>query len=170
MQDAGVPKTGRILDIGCGNSVLCKQLKEAGYMRVVGIDFSAVVIEQMRQQELEHKEQGQGRLHYFTMDATNLSFSDASFDAVVDKGGLDSILANYDRVQMWKKLKPDKPFDPEGALLVHAHSRPKHTHTRSSLSSSLSYTRACAHTHIHTHRGRHRWRRWGRFWSMSAEY
>lgn len=120
LQDAGVPKSGRILDIGCGNSVLCKQLREAGYLRVVGIDFSAVVIKQMRQQELQHQEQGhEGRVHYFTMDATNLSFSDSSFDAVVDKGGLDSILANYDRLQMWKKLKPDKPVDPEGALLVH---------------------------------------------------
>ena len=93
LEDAGVRKGARILDIGCGNSRLSSQLLDAGYRRVVGIDFSPVVIRQMQQQcqgrvrageaEYEHVQQ-----HFFVMDACKLSFSDGTFDAVVDKAFL----------------------------------------------------------------------------------
>jgi len=97
--DAGVPKTGRILDIGCGNSQVCLQLREAGFTRVVGVDFSEVVISNMRRQAASDSggaSQPGHTQHFFAMDATNLSFSDGSFDAVTDKGLLDSVCFEHD--------------------------------------------------------------------------
>jgi hypothetical protein len=40
------------------------------------------------------------------------SFSDGTFDAVLDKAFLDSVLANYDRIQLWKKMRAKKSPDP----------------------------------------------------------
>mmetsp|Transcript_35057 Transcript_35057/g.56623 ORF Transcript_35057/g.56623 Transcript_35057/m.56623 type:complete len:240 (-) Transcript_35057:111-830(-) len=112
LEKAGVPKNGRILDVGCGNSSLCFQLRKAGYTRVVGVDFSSVVVEQMRNHHIKSLQKHQdGTLHFFAMDATRLSFSDSSFDAVVDKGLLDSVLAASDRVALSKRLQPNKQPD-----------------------------------------------------------
>ena len=97
--DAGVPKTGRILDIGCGNSQVCMKLREAGFTRVVGVDFSEVLISNMRKQAPSDSGDASppgNTQHFFTMDATNLSFSDESFDAVTDKGLLDSVCFDHD--------------------------------------------------------------------------
>lgn len=141
LHERGVPKTGRILDNGCGNSKLPFQLLDNGYKRVVAVDFSAVVIDQMRQQSLDgmlaarnpHQEEipketnaasaregawTGGTLHFFAMDSTQLAFSDDSFDAVVDKGLMDSVLANYDRVTLFRRLQPTK--EPEALRLQQA--------------------------------------------------
>ncbi len=40
----------RILLIGCGNSTLSADMYDAGYTNLVNIDYSAVVIDRMRQQ------------------------------------------------------------------------------------------------------------------------
>jgi SAM-dependent methyltransferase len=104
LEDAGVAKTGRILDIGCGNSQVCFKLREAGFTRVAGVDFSDVVISNMRRQTDSGSALQDGHTqHFFTMDATNLSFSDESFDAVTDKGLLDSICFEHDHWYSYQK-------------------------------------------------------------------
>jgi len=72
----------------------------------------------MRHHENEdkgEKQEFEGRVHYFGMDARELSLSDQSVAAVVDKGLLDSVLSGYDRVHMWAKLQPDKPIPHQAA-------------------------------------------------------
>ena len=85
----------------------------------MGVDFSHAVIHQMRQHhQNEHqaeKQEFEGRVHYFGMDARELSLSDQSVAAVVDKGLLDSVLSAYDRVHMWAKLQPDKRLPHQAA-------------------------------------------------------
>jgi hypothetical protein len=104
LEDAGVAKTGRILDIGCGNSQVCFKLREAGFTRVAGVDFSDAVISNMRRQNGSANALQDGHTqHFFTMDATNLSFSDESFDAVTEKGLLDSICFEHDHWYSYQK-------------------------------------------------------------------
>ncbi|EFJ28149.1 hypothetical protein SELMODRAFT_94369 [Selaginella moellendorffii] len=77
-----VPKTSRILMVGCGNAAISEDMVNDGYQEIVNIDISTVVIEAMHQ-----KYQHVPQLKYMTMDVRDLStFEDGSFDAVLDKG------------------------------------------------------------------------------------
>jgi ubiquinone/menaquinone biosynthesis C-methylase UbiE len=79
----------RILMIGCGNSLLSEQMYDAGYKHIVNIDFSKTVIDYMK------KLPSKPGLEYMHMDACDMSqFEANSFDAIVDKGTIDSILSS----------------------------------------------------------------------------
>jgi endothelin-converting enzyme len=78
--------TARILQLGCGNSDLAIDLHDAGFEHVVNIDISAVCVANMR---LKHPE-----LTFVEMDMTQLDFPSDSFDLVVEKATLDSLLVD----------------------------------------------------------------------------
>lgn len=80
--------SSRILMVGCGNSVMSEDMVMDGYKDVVNIDISPVVIEAMQKKYLNVPQ-----LQYMTMDVLDMSyFGDCSFDGVIDKGTLDSIM------------------------------------------------------------------------------
>ncbi|KAJ4874890.1 S-adenosyl-L-methionine-dependent methyltransferase protein [Raphanus sativus] len=59
-----------------------------GYVDVVNIDISSVVIDAVNKKYSDHPQ-----LKYLKLDVRDMkAFEDASFDAVIDKGTLDSIL------------------------------------------------------------------------------
>ena len=82
----------RMLVIGCGNSDFSTELYcKGGYHRVVNVDFSAPVIE-----EMQHKTQELcPEMEWKVMDVTTMSkaLGTASFDVVLDKGTLDAIFS-----------------------------------------------------------------------------
>ncbi|XP_057783661.1 uncharacterized protein LOC131001316 [Salvia miltiorrhiza] len=82
------PKEVSILVPGCGNSRLSEQLYDAGFQSITNIDFSKVVIMDMLRRNVRDRPQMKWRV----MDMTELQFHDESFDAVVDKGGLDALM------------------------------------------------------------------------------
>ncbi|KAF8557705.1 S-adenosyl-L-methionine-dependent methyltransferase [Imleria badia] len=75
-------KTARILMLGCGNSKFSEDMWEYGYRNIVNIDYSAVVIEQMRARHGELRPD----MEWHEMDVRALSFENASFDIAIDKG------------------------------------------------------------------------------------
>ena len=77
----------KILVVGSGNSRLSPQLYENGYHSITNIDISEVVIHQMktRYKELD-------RMEWLKMDAMKMEFPDSTFDVVIDKGTVDSLL------------------------------------------------------------------------------
>lgn len=77
----------KILVVGCGNSRLSPQLYDSGYQNVTNIDISEVVIHQMktRYKELD-------RMEWLKMDVMKMEFPDSTFDVVIDKGTVDSLL------------------------------------------------------------------------------
>jgi ubiquinone/menaquinone biosynthesis C-methylase UbiE len=77
----------RALVLGCGNSPMSQEMLESGFPTVVSIDISPSVIAQ-----LQEKHQNQPRLEWYMMDCTKMSFPDASFDLVVDKGTIDALM------------------------------------------------------------------------------
>ena len=67
---------------------LSEEMYDDGYQNIVNIDISFTVIKQM--QEL-YKDK-YPNMPYKQMDVKALAFQDNSFEAVIDKGTLDSIL------------------------------------------------------------------------------
>lgn len=80
----------RILMLGCGNSTLSEDMYRDGYHEVVNIDFSSVVIEQMR---AVHP-----HMQWIEMDIRDLKFEDGSFDVLIDKGTMDAMLTGVSDV------------------------------------------------------------------------
>lgn len=78
----------RILNPGCGNSVLPKQMYDAGYHHIVNIDFSSQAIKQMLGRSSSKPRPG---LEWHQMDALAMNFPSESFDVVFDKGLLDAL-------------------------------------------------------------------------------
>ncbi|GMJ12327.1 hypothetical protein like AT3G17365 [Hibiscus trionum] len=78
----------RVLVVGCGNSVFSEDMVNDWYEDVVNVDISTVVIEAM-----QAKYSNRQQLKYIKLDVRDMSpFQSGSFDAVIDKGTLDSIL------------------------------------------------------------------------------
>ncbi|KAJ8421343.1 hypothetical protein Cgig2_018511 [Carnegiea gigantea] len=86
------PTSSRILMVGCGNAVMSEDMVKDGYEEIMNIDISSVAIDMMRR-KYEHIPQ----LKYMQMDVRDMSFfPDDSFDTVIDKGTLDSLMCGTD--------------------------------------------------------------------------
>lgn len=94
MLDNLLDRQHRILNIGCGNAELTEDMYDDGYRRIINMDISSVVIDQMRERNLHRPE-----MTWEIGDALDMSYEDEYFDVVVDKsrclnntGTLDAIL------------------------------------------------------------------------------
>ncbi|GAQ85556.1 S-adenosyl-L-methionine dependent methyltransferases [Klebsormidium nitens] len=76
-----------ILVAGCGNSELSALVYDQGCTRVTNIDFSKVCIVEM----LKKNVRARPKMRWLVMDMTKMQFPDASFDVIIDKGGLDAL-------------------------------------------------------------------------------
>ncbi|CAL0329418.1 unnamed protein product [Lupinus luteus] len=86
------PLSSRILIVGCGNAAMSEDMVKDGYQDIMNVDISSVAI-QMMATKYHHIPQ----LKYMQMDVRDMSFfSDDSFDAVIDKGTLDSLMCGTD--------------------------------------------------------------------------
>ncbi|XP_065878718.1 uncharacterized protein [Euphorbia lathyris] len=95
-----IPRHHQILVTGCGNSAFSEGMVNDGYDDVVNIDISSVVIEAMQK-----KYANTPQLKYNQMDVRDMSaFQKGSFDAVIDKGTLDSLLCGFNSEQNAVKM------------------------------------------------------------------
>ncbi|KAL0285172.1 UNVERIFIED_CONTAM: eEF1A lysine and N-terminal methyltransferase [Sesamum angustifolium] len=82
--------SSRVLMVGCGNAVISEDMVKDGFEDIMNIDISSVAIEMMRK-----KYEDVPQLKYMQMDVRDMSFfPDDSFDSVIDKGTLDSLMAS----------------------------------------------------------------------------
>lgn len=87
-----IPTSSRVLMVGCGNALMSEDMVDDGYENIMNVDISSVAIDLMRR-KYEHMPQ----LNYMEMDVRDMSFfPDESFDAVIDKGTLDSLMCGSD--------------------------------------------------------------------------
>ncbi|XP_028416552.1 EEF1A lysine methyltransferase 4-like [Dendronephthya gigantea] len=98
-----VRKCDRILMLGCGNSRLSEEMYNDGYTNIVNIDYSPVVIEKMRQ-----KHQELIGMEYLQMDITKMTFDKNSFDVIIEKGTLDTLLV--DEKNLWNPSEHSRKF------------------------------------------------------------
>ncbi|GAB5366592.1 hypothetical protein AAMO2058_001156400 [Amorphochlora amoebiformis] len=99
-----VDEDSRILNIGCGNSNLPRDLALDGYGDVTSIDISKLCINRMKKRSSEAKESSVQSLKWVQMDASRLSFSEYSFDLVIDKGTLDALVCSNDMLPTIRKI------------------------------------------------------------------
>ena len=80
----------RVLIVGCGNSLLGRQMWDDGYKSIVNSDLSEVCIKRQRN---IHSEAGYDKLEWMVMDACNMSaIGDGQFDVVIEKATVDVFL------------------------------------------------------------------------------
>ncbi|XP_043707914.1 EEF1A lysine methyltransferase 4 [Telopea speciosissima] len=95
-----VRRDHRILVVGCGNAVFSEGMVDDGFRDVVNIDISSVVIEAMQK-----KYQDRPELKYIKMDVRDMGdFESGYFDAVIDKGTLDSLMCGHNSQQNATKM------------------------------------------------------------------
>lgn len=75
-----VDKKSKILFIGCGNSNLSSDMYDNGYTNQINIDYSSIVIEEMKNKNLSRRD-----MQFICMDATEMTFEKESFDFIIDK-------------------------------------------------------------------------------------
>ena len=84
--------TSHVLVVGCGNSKLSEDLYDAGFQTIENIDISDVVIRQMSAKN----KQKRPAMTFTKMDLLHMTYADAQFDCILDKGTLDAIFSNTD--------------------------------------------------------------------------
>jgi 2-polyprenyl-3-methyl-5-hydroxy-6-metoxy-1,4-benzoquinol methylase len=76
--------------VGAGNSQLTEELLQEGYLNITSIDISSVCVKAMQ----ERNSHCPHPPAYLLMDVRNMLFPPSSFDAVIDKATLDSVLVD----------------------------------------------------------------------------
>ena len=97
-----------VLDVGCGTGVLSLLLSEMGH-NVIGIDLSEGMLGRAKKKAYDHNLRAEFRLG----DAENLSFENASFDAVINRHLLWTLLNPERAVAEWKRV-----LRPGGKLII----------------------------------------------------
>ncbi|PIN97497.1 hypothetical protein AB205_0113450, partial [Aquarana catesbeiana] len=79
----------RVLVLGCGTSSLSTDLYAEGVSPIISIDYSPICIKEMTERNA-----GIPEISWMVMDARQLKFPDKSFDLVIEKGTLDSMMVD----------------------------------------------------------------------------
>ena len=102
-----IKSSSKTLVVGCGNSKLSEDMYDAGITDITNIDISEVVVKKMGARNFEKRPQ----MIFTPMDMLSMSFSDSTFDCVLDKGTLDAIYSNSDDAtvskvsRMWSEVE-----------------------------------------------------------------
>ena len=78
----------KVLNLGCGNSILVEDMYDEGYKQVWNMDISEVCIHQMHNRNLKARPE----LKWDVMDCRDLKYEDNFFDLIVDKSTIDALL------------------------------------------------------------------------------
>ena len=114
----------QILMAGSGNSRLTEELYADGFKSIANVDISPVAIEQMKEKYDADKYKG---ISWHEMDMCKLVFPDEQYDAVVDKGTLDSILCGENSTANAAKMckEVSRVLKPDGVYFVVSYGTPE---------------------------------------------
>ncbi|XP_042383559.1 EEF1A lysine methyltransferase 4-like [Zingiber officinale] len=80
-----------VLEIGCGNSRLCEELRKDDVADMTCVDISPVAVERMRSR---FRDKGLEGIKVVQADMLDLPFGSESFDIVIEKGTMDVLFVN----------------------------------------------------------------------------
>merc|ERR1712146_243243 len=81
-------KSSKILMLGAGNSNMSALMYNEGFTSITNIDIAQSVID-----EMSNRHSDLTKMTWLQMDGTAMTFADASFDVVVEKGMFDALYA-----------------------------------------------------------------------------
>lgn len=88
--DTKIQRKDSLLIIGCGNSDFSSQIYDKGYNNIRNLDFSELVISEMRGKN----QQARPSMHWDVGDMTDMNaYTAEQFDVVFDKGALDALMS-----------------------------------------------------------------------------
>ncbi|EAR85248.3 methyltransferase domain protein (macronuclear) [Tetrahymena thermophila SB210] len=99
-----INKSTRILNVGCGSSLLSEEMYFEGYKNITNVDYSNNLIKHLVER---YSEGFENTFKFEHCDVRNMKgkFANNSFDCVIDKGTLDSVLCGeYSRQNSFKML------------------------------------------------------------------
>uniref|UniRef100_A0A7S1Z5D5 Methyltransferase type 11 domain-containing protein n=1 Tax=Ditylum brightwellii TaxID=49249 RepID=A0A7S1Z5D5_9STRA len=110
------PKDANVLIAGSGNSLLSKDMCDRGYSFIRNIDFSRVVIDQMKMRYKKYAD----IMKWEQMNCIDMLIDDNAFDCVIDKGTLDSIFCTDDVEIAVKRYcsEVERVLKPHGVWIV----------------------------------------------------
>ena len=111
--------------MGCGNSRLSEELSEEGYEDITNIDFSPKVIAIME----EKCKPKFPKMSFLVMDALDMKdFQTGTFNTVIDKGTLDSVLCGDNSVPNAQKMISEvfRILAPGGHYICITYGDPEH--------------------------------------------
>lgn len=117
-----VKRADSILMCGCGTSRLSEEMYDAGYTAIANIDIAPAAIAIM-----SAKTRGKEGMTWATMDTCALTFPDAYFDAVLDKGTMDSVLCGENSTANAAKMcaEVSRTLKPGGNFVVISYGQPE---------------------------------------------
>lgn len=112
-----------ILVVGAGNSRLSEEMYDEGFNTITNIDTSIVATKAM-QEKYKDKE----GLIYSQMDVRQMELQDGSFNAVLDKGTVDSILCGEASTLNIQKALNEiaRVLDSKGIFICISHGQPSY--------------------------------------------
>ena len=87
IDNLGIKKESRILNVGCGNSEFSEKMYDEGYTHNYNIDICENVINFMKSRNKDKK-----GLHFDVMDVCDMAYKDETFDLIIDKSTIDALL------------------------------------------------------------------------------
>merc|ERR1712028_113470 len=116
-----VEPESRVLMVGCGNSRLSEEMYEDNIKDITNIDISDTCIVDMKKRCVAMED-----MRWHTMDVLKLPFNEGAFEAVIDKGTMDSILCGEGSTKnvavMCKHIS--RVLKPGGAYIVVLYGQP----------------------------------------------
>lgn len=82
-----IPKTAKVLNIGCGNSEFSEKMFDDGYTNNYSIDICDNVIDFMKSRNA-----GRKGIKFEKMDVREMTYPDEYFDLIIDKSTIDALL------------------------------------------------------------------------------
>jgi len=118
-----ITPTSQILVVGCGNSRLSEDMFDEGYTNITNVDISMVAIKSMQE-----KYRDKVGMTYAQMDVRSMDSPDASFNVVVDKGTLDSVLCGESSTGNVQKALNEitRVLDSKGVYVCISHGQPSY--------------------------------------------
>ena len=88
IDNLSIPKeTGKIINLGCGNSEFSENMYDDGYHNIYNIDISKNVINIMKK-----RNEKRPKMSFEVMDVRDLKYENNSIDLAVDKSTIDALL------------------------------------------------------------------------------
>lgn len=117
-----IDKDSRILILGCGNALFSEEMYDAGYENIDNMDISSVVIDVMKERNLDRP-----KMTWEVMDVMDMSYPDGVYDIAIDKSTIDALLCGSHAFLNVAKMTREvqRILKPGGYYFVISYGRPE---------------------------------------------